>query len=252
MFLQDLRKSVKPVVWIIAIGFVASLFFTYGRITSRGGGEKPLIKVNGEDISYLDFVQAYRTAYERLVKNTGGEISPEMEIYLKSQILSQLISNRLLYQEAKRAGIKVSDFEVTHYMTRIMKSFGSRENFMRYLQYQKIKYPDFEEEVRQQIAISKLTQLIKDSVVVTEDEVKSYWIAENERLDLAYIFLDPEKYATDIKVDVEEAKKYYEKNKEEFEVPEKIKVEYILISPEEYLRMRKKRLKKNLRKRSSR
>jgi peptidyl-prolyl cis-trans isomerase D len=71
-------------------------------------------------------------------------------------------------------------------------------------------------------------------VVVTEEEVKSYWIAENERLNLAYIFLDPEKYAADIKVGVEEAKKYYQKNKEEFEVPEKVKVEYILISPEEF------------------
>lgn len=234
MFLQDLRKSVKPIVWVVAIGFVASLFFTYGRLTSRQSGEKPLLRVNGEEISYLDFLQAYRSAYERLIQNTGGEISPEMETYLKSQILSQLLNNRLLYQEAKKAGIKVSDVEIENQISRIMKSFGSRENFMRYLQYNRIKYPEFEEEIRRQIAISRLTQLIRESIVVTEEEVKNYWIMENEKLDLAYLFLDPEKYASDIKVDIDEAKKFYEKNKEEFKVPEKVKLQYILISPQEF------------------
>ena len=234
MFLQNLRKSVKPVVWIIAIGFVVSLFFTYGRFTSRGGGEKPLLEVNGEKISYLDFLQAYRSAYESVVRNTGESLSPEMEAYLRSQILSDLLSNRLLYHEAKRAKIKVSDEEVADQMAKIMKNFGSRENFLRYLQYQGIKYADFEEEVRRQIAISRLTQMIKDSVVLTDEEVKSYWIAENESLDLAYLFLDPEKYASDIKVDAGEAKKFYEDNKEDFRVPEKVKVAYVLISPEEF------------------
>jgi len=234
MFLRELRKSVKPLMWIVAIGFVASLFFTYARMSSRGGGEKPLVEVNGEGISYLDFLGAYRDAYNRYVENAGGEVSPQMESYLRSQVLSQLVSSELLYQEAKKAGIKVDSEEVKKQVEKIMSSFGSRESFMRYLAYRRIKYPDFEEKIRRQIAVSKLTQIITDSLTVTEKEVKDYWIIENESLDLAYLFLDPQKYSKDIKVNPDEAKKYYEENKEEFKVPEKVKVEYLLVSPDEF------------------
>ena len=233
MFLQELRKSVKPLIWVVAAGFVISLFFMYTRMSSREG-EKPLVKVNGGDISYLDFTQAYRDAYDRYVESTGERISPEIENYLKTQVLSQLVSNELLHQEAKRANIKVSDMEVNEQIEQIMRSFGSRENFMRYLGYRRINYSDFEENIDRQIAVSKLTRLVQNSVIVTEQEVKDYWVLENENLNLAYLFLDPEKYTPDIKVDSEEVKKYYEANKEEFEVPEKIRTQYILVAPDEF------------------
>jgi len=246
MILHDLRKIIKPLLWVIAIAFIASLFFTYTRMSSRGGGEKPLVSVNGENISYLDFIQAYRNVYNRYIENTGGNISPEIERYLKSQVLSQLVANRLLYHEAKKAGIKVSQEEVNYQVENILRSFGSRENFMRYLQYQRIKYPDLEEDIRRQIAISKLTEIIKNSVVLTDQEVKDYWILENEKIDLAYLFLNPGKYAKDIKVDEKEVKDYYQKHKKEFEVPDKVQVSYILISPDEFkdkVKINEKRLK---------
>lgn len=233
MLLHELRKSVKPLVWVVAVGFVASLFFTYTR-TSSQEEKKTLVKINGEKITYPDFVQAYRDAYNRYVESTGEQVPPEMENYLKSQVLSQLVSNELLYQQAKRADIKVGDREVERQVEEIMKSFGSRQNFMRYLQYRRINYSDFEEKLRRQMVISKLTSLLRTSVIVTQQEVRDYWVLKNETVDLAYLFLNPEKYAADISVDPEEAKKYYQKNKQEFEIPERIKVEYILISPDEF------------------
>ncbi len=233
MFMNKLRKSVKPLMWLVAVGFVSSLFFTYSRMSSREG-EKPLVEVNGEKIAYLDFAQAYRNAYDRYVEATGGPISLEVERYLRSQVLSQLVSNELLYQEVKKTGIKVSDEEIKGQVEQIMRSFGSRENFMQYLAYMRIEYSDFEQSLRRQISTSKLTQLLRSSVIVTEKEIESYWVVENESVDLAYLFLDPKKYITDIKVDPEEAKKYYEENKEGFEIPEKVQIEYILISPDEF------------------
>jgi len=233
MLLRELRKSVRPLIWVVAAGFIASLFFAYTRISSQDGKEV-LVKINGGKITYLDFIRAYHDAYDRYVESTGGQLPPEMENYLKSQVLSQLISNELLYQEAKKADIKVSDKEVKDRITQIMRPFGSRENFIRYLQYRRIEYPDLEEQIRRQIAIFKLTTLIRNSVVVTQQELRDYWVWENETLDLIYLFLNPERYAGSVKVDVDEAKKYYEENKEEFRVPEKVKVEYILISPSEF------------------
>ncbi|MBE0479029.1 peptidylprolyl isomerase, partial [Candidatus Aerophobetes bacterium] len=233
MFLRELRKSVKPLMWVVAAGFIASLFFTYTRISSQEGA-KPLVKINGEQITYLDFLRAYQDAYDRYIQATGERLSPEMESYLRSQVVSQLVSSELLYQEAKKARIKVSDAEVREEIGNIMMSFGSRENFMRYLQYRRVNYSDFEESMRRQIAISRLTEILRASVLISEQELEDYWILEREMLDVSYLFLNPERYAKDIKVDLEEAKKYYEENTEQFEVPERTGVEYILISPDEF------------------
>ncbi|MBC7189280.1 peptidyl-prolyl cis-trans isomerase [Candidatus Aerophobetes bacterium] len=233
MFLYQLRKSIKPLLWIVVIGFGVSLFFTYTRLSSRQS-TSTLLKVNGEEITYSDFIRSYYDVYTRYTESTGEKISPDMENYLKTQVLSQLLTNALLYQEAKKAKIKVSDEEIKRQVGLILSQFGSRENFMRYLQSRGMDYPQFEDLIHRQIAVAKLTQLITSSITLTEKELRDYWMIENETLTLSCLFLSPDKYASDIKVEEEEAKKYYEENKEEFRVPEKVSVEYILVSPDEF------------------
>ena len=103
MLLQNLRNIIKPGVWIIAIAFGASLFFMYGRNLFQGEGQKSLVEVNGVAISYQSFVQSYQSIYERYREQSQEEISPQVEEYLKSQVLLELIKNELLWQETKRA-----------------------------------------------------------------------------------------------------------------------------------------------------
>ena len=234
MLMRELRKSIKPLLWVIAISFVVSLFFMYGPFPGRGGKEKPLIKVNGTPISYASFLQAYRSAYNQYLQNAQGEVSPQMEAYLKSQVLSKLVANEILYQEAKKAKIKVSKEEIAQQIRRITRRFASRQYFIRWLAYQGYSYTDFEKEVEREIAISRLTQRIKDSAIITNEELKDYWELENEKIKVEYLLLDPEKYAKDIKISTEEAKKYYENHKDDFKVPEKVKVQYVLVSPEDF------------------
>jgi len=236
MLMRELRKSVKPLLWVIAISFVVSLFFMYGRFPGKGEGErgKAMVKVNGTPISYASFLQAYRSAYNQYLQNAQGEISPQMEAYLKSQVLSNLVANEILYQAAKKAKVKVSKEEVAQQIRKVTRRFASQQYFIRWLAYQGYSYADFEKEIERQIAISRLTQRIKDSAIITNEELRDYWELENEKIKVEYLLLDPEKYAKDIKVTTEEAKKYYENHKDDFKVPEKVKVQYILVSPEDF------------------
>jgi len=235
MFLQNLRNLIKPGIWVIAIAFVASLFFMYGRSAFQGEKQKPLAEVNGVAISYQDFLQSYQNVYEKYQQQLKEKISPQLEGYLKSRVLVELVKNELLWQETKKARINVSKEEITETIKEIMKPFGSREAFMRFLNYRHILYSELEKEIKKQIAINKLTQAIKNSVVVTEEEVKNYWIIQNEKIEVSYIIVEPEKYKKKIEVTGKELEKYYEEHKEDFTVPEKVKVDYILIKPEDFL-----------------
>ena len=234
MILQDLRKSVKPMMWIIAIAFGASLPLMYLRSRTGGDHQKPLVRVNGVPISYATFARSYSDVYERYQQTSGGQISPQVETYLRYQVLTQLITNEILWQETKRAGIKIGGEELTEAIERIMRRFPSREAFIRFLDYQHISYPDLKEQIRKQLAINELTQRIQDSVGVTDQEVKDYWLNENEKIKAVYIHLSPKKYEKVVVVSHEEITTYYEKHKEDFTIPEKVKVDYLLISPEEF------------------
>ncbi len=233
MFMQNLRNLIKPGVWIIAVVFIVSIALMYGRSAFQGENEKSLAEVNGVVISYQDFLQVYQNTYEIYREQLQEDISPQLEQYLKSQVLAELVKNELLWQEAKKAKVKVSQEEVNETVLRIMEPFGSQEAFMRFLEYRHILYSEVEEDIEKELAMDKLTQVIRDSVAVTEEELKNHWIIENEKIGVSYVVTKPEKYKDEIEVTKEELQEYYEEHKENFRMPEKVKVDYILIKPED-------------------
>ncbi|GAJ13726.1 unnamed protein product, partial [marine sediment metagenome] len=105
---------------------------------------------------------------------------------------------------------------------------------MRFLNSQHISYRDLKEQIIKQLAINELTQRIGDSVGVTDQEVKDYWLRENEKIKAVYIYLSPKKYEKEVVVSQEEITIYYEKHKEDFTIPEKVKADYLLISSGEF------------------
>jgi peptidyl-prolyl cis-trans isomerase D len=220
-------------MWIIIIAFGASLPLMYLRSRS-GDHQKPLAKVNGVPISYATFARSYSDVYERYQQTAGRQISPQVETYLKYQVLAQLITNEILWQEANKARIVIDEEELTEAIEGIMRRFPSREAFIRFLDYQHISYRDLKEQIRKQLAISELTQRIQDSVGVTDQEVKDYWLHENEKVKAVYIVLAPKKYEGEVVVSQEEITIYYEKHTEDFTIPEKVKVDYLLINPGEF------------------
>ena len=234
MLLPKLRRAMRPLLWIVAIAFVGSLFFMYGVSRRQGGQGKPLAEVNGAPISYASFARSYRNLYDRYQQSFKGEITPQMENYLKYRVLSSLITDELLWQEAKKAKIRVTEDEVTDEIKKIIERFSSRENFMRFLSYGGIPYPDFKEEIKKELAINKLIQRVRDSIDVTDEEVKAYWIKENERVKLEYLLIRTENYEKEVKPTREEVEKYYEDYKKNFTVPEKVRVKYILINPDDF------------------
>ncbi|MEA1963945.1 MAG: peptidylprolyl isomerase [Candidatus Aerophobetes bacterium] len=232
MILRKLRESVKPIVWAVIIGFAASLFFAYG--LHRSEGEKPIVKVNGVPISYASFAQAYKNVYESYQQKYQGSIPSQLEGYLRYQVLSQLITTELIWQEVKKANIKVSEGELTERIKKMIRNFPSRDAFTRYLNYKHIPYNDFKQEVKKQLAIDKLIERIKESASVTGEEVKDYWLKEKERIKFEYMLLKVENYEEEINTTQKEIEKYYTEHKDEFTIPEKVSVSYILVNPEDF------------------
>ncbi len=234
MVFHQIRKSIRPMMWVILIAFGVSIPLMYGRSALQRRGEKPLIEVNGEKISYASFAESFQSTYERYYQLSEGKVSPEMERYLRYQVLSQLIDYELLWQEAKKANIEVSDEEIVAQIKTIMESFPSREAFMRALEFRKIPYPEFKRSIAKQLIMNELMQRIRDGIGVTEEEVRSHWMMENEKVEAEYILIKRENYQKEAKVTQEGIKDYYTTHTEEFRVPERVKINYVGVAPEDF------------------
>lgn len=234
MLMQDLRNLIKPGVWVIAIVFIASIVLMYGRSAFQGQNQGSLAEINGVAISYQDFLQVYQNTYETYREQLQEDLSPQLEQYLRSQVLVEMVRNELLWQETKKAEIKISQEELDEAARETMRPFGSQEAFVRFLEYRQILYSEVEEDIKKHLAINKLTQAIESSAAVTEEELKDYWITQNEKIGVSYVVVKPGKYKDRIEVTKEELQEYYEEYKENFRIPEKVKVDYILIKPEDF------------------
>lgn len=170
-----LRKNVKTFLWCIVISFVIGVFlwnFSTRRLIDC------VVRVNGIKISYSSFLESVN----RRIRNWYDE-NPEKELTdaqtkeLKSEVLSSLIQEELLHQEAKKYGIYVSQSEIINTI-RSLPQFQKDGKFQPQLyfyilrNYFRTEPATYEAQVKNAIINQKLRSLILSSVKVTDQEVK--------------------------------------------------------------------------------
>lgn len=149
--------------------------------------ERVVARINDEIIILTELEKAYRELKSALPE---GERMPS-----KRKLLERMIENRLLLQEAKRGGIKVSKGEIQENIERVKSTFLSEKAFELVLEREGIKVEDLKKRYEEEIMIKKLIDReVKPEVEVTKKEIRDY----------------------------------YEKNKRRFREEEKVKIRHIL------------------------
>ncbi len=170
-----LRKNVKTFLWCIVISFVIGVFlwnFSTRRLIDC------VVRVNGIKISYSSFLESVngriRNWYD---ENPEKELTDAQTKELKSEVLSSLIQEELLHQEAKKYGIYVSQSEIINTI-RSLPQFQKDGKFQPQLyfyilrNYFRTEPATYEAQVKNAIINQKLRSLILSSVKVTDQEVK--------------------------------------------------------------------------------
>ena len=121
-------------------------------------------------------------------------LTDEKKKEIRKKAIDYLINRELLYYEAKKKGIKISEKQIDKLMEELEKRYKSKKNLEKLLKQTGLSLEQFREELRKRLAIDKL---LKDHVSV--------------------------------KITDKELKEYYEKNKYKFKEPEALKIRYIYI-----------------------
>ena len=235
MIFDQIRKSMKPMMWAVVIAFAISVPLMYGRSSlRRRGGEDTLAEVNGVPITYTSFVQNYQPVYESYYRSSEGRMSPETEQFLKYQVLTQLVTYEVLWQEAEKAGIRISEKDTISQIERIMEAYPSRDDFIRALEFRKISYPEFKKNITRQLVVQELLQRVRDATTLTTEELRDYWAIQNEEVELEYVLIKPEDYREEVDLTQEDTLEYYQMHAEDYRIPERVKVSYMQVKTEDY------------------
>ena len=221
----------KALLALITIPFA---LFGIDSYLGQAGNNAAIAKVNGHEIS----IQAYSNAMQNLRNRMQSEgkldqaqlDSPEV----KTMVLDQLINKQLLAGEIKQAGYAISDAQLATYVTG-MPTFQdngkfSQEMYDQSLQQNGLTPSRFEAAVRSDL----LEQQAQDGVAklgfISKDRANDTLKLLNQKREVTVAEIKTKDFVGQVKVEPEQVKAYYEQHKDKLRTPERVKIEFLLLS----------------------
>lgn len=238
--LNSIRRAqpavIKGVLGAVVVAFVATIFLEWGW-RRPSPLDTHLATVGNEVISVREYQFTYNNLtdfYRRLYQDRFSE-ELARTLNLKHQALDTLIQRKILLNEAKRQGLTVTDTEliekVQSYPAFQANGGFDRERYMQVLRLNRLSPGDFEQSQREELLLGKLEHLIKESIFVTESEVRQAFEREKEQISISYLRVDPMAFAAQVEVSHTDLSTYYQEHQEQFRKPEQVRVAYGVIDP---------------------
>lgn len=231
---------IKAVMWGVVGGFVGTIFLVWGRGREEFGGGNVAASVNGVPIFVQELEATYRNALEVYRQIYRGSFDREMEerLNLRGQILEELIDQQVALNKAKELGFSVSQGELAEAIASYPGfQEGGRFSQRRYvdvLTRNRMSPEEFEAGQRKQLLLRKVERLIKSSVVISDGEAWGYFQVFREKVGLKFLRLEPASLESRIPLAEKELAAYFEANKSRFQIPARIKVQYIFFPPADF------------------
>jgi peptidyl-prolyl cis-trans isomerase D len=247
--MRQMRENTKWIMLITALAFAALMVFEWGMdMTGRGGSQVAgeLGRVNGESVSYEEWLAVYRNVYQQQQNATDGPITSAMTRQIEDAAWDQIVTQRLLQQELDRRGIRVSDEEIRE-AARIAPppELQSAPAFQTDGQFDINKYHQFlsqpqdptfllqlEAYYRDVIPRSKLFFQTSAGLSVSDGQLWRMFRDANEAVTVQYVAFDPAALvpADQVNVTDDAVRQYYRSHSDEFIRPAQVTVRYVSMS----------------------
>ena len=165
-------KSTKLVATLLVAGM---LFTGCGLKNSQA-----IIKVNDSVITQNDFDKLLdkQISSSPFAKMGLGDIKNDKNgiMYLMTEraVVTQLVIQTLLEQEANARGIKVTNKEVDEAINKIIDKVGGKQNLSAMLKQNNVSISQFKKDVKNQVKMEKLAKTTKN-VNISDKEVKDFY-----------------------------------------------------------------------------
>lgn len=234
---ETMRKIFGPIAVSVIIGAVALVFVFSGVFNPDGtggmGAGAMAANVNGDAISLQEFSREYQQRVDFYSNMMKGKADPKLlaQMGLKQQVLEDMIRRKLMLQEARKMGLRVSDEEVREKIAE-MPYFKSKDGKFDSARYNQLLTANnyspatFEDTVRDDQLRGHLVEFLRARTRVSDKEVENEFLASEDKRQVNYVFVSRDEVRKKIVVSDKEiadflkndanvgaAKTYYEQNK---------------------------------------
>lgn len=242
--LQNIRDKSSSWVVKVIVGFIILTFAMFGLDAIVGaftGGSDEVATVNDRKISRYELEIATQRQVRQVLAQMGADADPASlnENLIRQRALQTLINREAALQAAQEGGLIVSELQIDRLILSTPEFQGadgqfSSDQFQAMLRNVGMAPRQFREELRKDVLINQLQGGVSLSEFVPEKYIRQVMALDSQTRDLRFVALKADQQ-TDISVSEAEIETYYQNNQQTFALPERIKLNYIRISQDDFI-----------------
>ena len=231
--LELMRRHARNWAMKVILGIVILVFiFYFGSLGGRRKAETVAI-IDGRAIAYADFLREYQNLIDVYQQRFGDKLTPEVlrRLNLKQQTLDSLVDQAIILQKAQELHIEVTNEEVRSaiFSSPLFQRGGVFDDrlYQYFLHSRRMSSEEMEAVQEKLLTSARLQDLIQDSVKVSDKELYDLYKLQNEKMNVAFLDLNPRDFKRGIKPTRRDLEDYIKDHGSEFRVAEKVQIKYL-------------------------
>ncbi|WP_449432725.1 SurA N-terminal domain-containing protein [Pseudomonas putida] len=151
-------------------------------VAKASWADVPAARVNGVEIGVMRLERYFSEYLEAQGRALTSIRNPTLYKRLRDQALDELIDKELLWQEAQRKGIDISNEQVSAHIGEIEAAFGSPALFERQLAQAGFDRAEYADYTRHEMAAQQVYAQLSAVEAPSEAEVRAFYLANRQRL----------------------------------------------------------------------
>ena len=232
------RRIVQGILGLIVVTFA---FFGVESYLGSIGNDSSLATVGDTKIGPAEFENALRRQQDQIRAQFGGDIdiaqlnTPE----IRRAVLDGLVNQRLLALYATDSRLAVSPEQLRQVIGSIdeFKQDGqfSQSRYEQVLRAQNLSVPQFEAQLRRDVAFQQLTTAVGNSAIAARKSAHRLLALQLEERTVATARVSAEELAGEVTVSDDEVQTYYQANRDRFRLPARVKADYLVLDREKFI-----------------
>lgn len=236
-FIRTHRRLMQFLLLLIIVPSFAFVGLeSYLRMSDR---DPAVARVDGQDISQREWDAAQSRQLERFRQMFGEQFNPSMfdTPEARQSTLEGLLAQKALSSHVMKNYLTVSDDQVR---TTILEIQGltnpdgsfNKQRYQALLSAQGLTPERFEANVRHELAMQQVNLSIQNSAFAPKTVASQIATLNQQKREVQELLFGWQGFKSQISITDAMINEFYNKNSTQFEVPETVRIEYLVLSPE--------------------
>jgi len=234
-FVQKHKRWMQGALLVVIVPSFA--LFGIDAYFNNSGTGGAVAKVGSASISDLEYSQALRQAQEKMREMMRNNPDPSVlnSPQFKESVLNELVDRRVALNQARKSGLAVSapDLQKVIIQFEVFRDESGKFSVDRYrqlLRNQGMSEAAFEDDLRNGVMLGQAQNVYAGSAFIPDSVVERLLRIREQEREVSQVVFNPAEYIKQIKVSAADVEKYYADHSSEFQIPERVKVDYVVLS----------------------